>query len=306
MESVSSFVGVERSVIGCLESPGRRSLSVPVCALYAWGHLSVCVWVCVCVCVCVREIDCVHRGEGHELTQTKRCWIILFRRLPVLVIHTFSTCCSCTSGPTGCSSDRHTDNRLPLSPGRCRLGAITCTVISERDDSSQADAHHSARVRKHLQASETRGRSVPTERDKRKVCTYRKRQEEGLYLQKETRGRSVPTERIWKKSTEVQTLYSSSSSSRDIVTVCRCELVRLNIKTDNTLTFSYYWEVKPKYLSYKCRHLVTVMSRGARVRSAIRGGAGVSRSCRNTPSSHHKPVSDFNPDIHLVFIASNY
>ena len=82
-----SFVGVEASVISCLGSQEAGT--------------SVQASVCVCVCD-------VHQGEGHELKQTKHSWIILFRQLPVLVIYTLSTCCSC-------AAVRQTDKQLPLS-----------------------------------------------------------------------------------------------------------------------------------------------------------------------------------------------
>lgn len=93
-----SFVGVEGSVISCLGSQEAGASIQPVCAC-------VCV-VCMRASVCMCEIDYVHQREGHELKQTKRSWIILFKRLPVLLIYTFSTCCSCTSGPVACSWDK--------------------------------------------------------------------------------------------------------------------------------------------------------------------------------------------------------
>lgn len=107
-----SFVGVEGSVISCLGSQ-EAGASILLCVC-----VCVCMRACVCVsmrasvwaCACVWD---VHQGEGHELKQTKRSWIILFKRLPVLVIHTFSTWCSCTSAPVACSWDQ----QLPLS--RC-------------------------------------------------------------------------------------------------------------------------------------------------------------------------------------------
>lgn len=68
-------------------------------------------------------------GGGHELKQTERSSTILFKRLSVLVIYTFSTGSSCTSGPhrlqpraTAASPSRRLRPLLSLYQSHVRAG----------------------------------------------------------------------------------------------------------------------------------------------------------------------------------------
>lgn len=115
-----SFVGVEGPVISCLGSQE------------AAASIQLCKWVCVCVYMwdaCVREASTEERVMSWNRQSVPG--IILLNRLPVLVIHTFSTWCSCALAPVAFSRDKQWTASHCLIPSTALSPPVSQSVTTQ-------------------------------------------------------------------------------------------------------------------------------------------------------------------------------